>query len=83
MIDPIKLKRHSDENIKQWKLRICENYKEYGLSNWNEVAEVINKETGDKKGESAYRKWFTNFNEGRDYQKKLSLKETEQLLNLN
>ncbi|MDR0123157.1 hypothetical protein [Bacillus pumilus] len=71
MIDPIKLKRHSDENIKQWKLRICENYKEYGLSNWNEVAEVINKETGDKKGESAYRKWFTNFNEGRDYQKEV------------
>lgn len=49
MIDPIKLKRHSDENLKQWKLRICENYKEYGLSNWNEVAEVINKETGEKK----------------------------------
>lgn len=71
MIDPIKLKRHSDENLKQWKLRICENYKEYGLSNWNEVAEVINKETGDKKGESAYRKWFTNFNEGRDYQKEV------------
>ncbi|NOL36838.1 hypothetical protein [Bacillus safensis] len=71
MVDPIKLKRHSDENLKQWKLRICENYKEYGLSNWNEVAEVINKETGDKKGESAYRKWFTNFNEGRDYQKEV------------
>ncbi|MBW3699420.1 hypothetical protein C2U27_03920 [Bacillus aerophilus] len=71
MIDPIKLKRHSDENLKQWKLRICEKYKEYGLSNWNEVADVINKETGDKKGESAYRKWFTNFNEGRDYQKEV------------
>ncbi|MCP9283634.1 hypothetical protein [Bacillus safensis] len=71
MVDPIKLKRHSDENLKQWKLRICENYKEYGLSNWNEVADVINKETGDKKGESAYRKWFTNFNEGRDYQKEV------------
>ncbi|MEH7760086.1 hypothetical protein V7417_05135 [Bacillus pumilus] len=71
MVDPIKLKRHSDENLKQWKLRICENYKKYGLSNWNEVAEVINMETGDKKGESAYRKWFTNFNEGRDYQKEL------------
>ncbi|PCK17656.1 hypothetical protein CEY02_19665 [Bacillus pumilus] len=71
MVDPIKLKRHSDENLKQWKLRICENYKEYGLNNWNEVAEVINKETGDKKGESAYRKWFTNFNEGRDYQKEV------------
>ncbi|MEV9652441.1 hypothetical protein [Bacillus aerius] len=71
MIDPIKLKRHSDENLKQWKLRICENYKEYGLNNWNEVAEVINNETGDKKGESAYRKWFTNFNEGRDYQKEV------------
>ncbi|MBS4747522.1 hypothetical protein [Bacillus altitudinis] len=71
MIDPIKLKRHSDENLKQWKLRICENYKEYGISNWNEVAEVINKETGDRKGESAYRKWFTNFNEGRDYQKEV------------
>lgn len=71
MVDPIKLKRHSDENLKQWKLRICENYKELGLSNWNEVAEVINKETGDKKGESAYRKWFTNFNEGRDYQKEV------------
>ncbi|KIL12224.1 hypothetical protein B4127_1555 [Bacillus pumilus] len=82
MIDPIKLKRHSDENLKQWKLRICENYKEYGLSNWNEVADVINKETGDKKGESAYRKWFTNFNEGRDYQKEVVAEENGAIVEL-
>ncbi|MEK4049926.1 hypothetical protein [Bacillus sp. FSL K6-2839] len=82
MVDPIKLKRHSDENLKQWKLRICENYKEYGLSNWNEVAEVINKETGDKKGESAYRKWFTNFNEGRDYQKEVVAEENGAIVEL-
>ncbi|WP_255233928.1 hypothetical protein [Bacillus altitudinis] len=82
MIDPIKLKRHSDENLKQWKLRICEKYKEYGLSNWNEVADVINKETGDKKGESAYRKWFTNFNEGRDYQKEVVAEENGAIVEL-
>ena len=57
------INRGKDESIKQYKLRICRNREQYDLS-WQDVANLINKETGDSFGESKYRKWFTHYNEG-------------------
>lgn len=57
-------KRH--ESITDYKLRVCETKDALGLT-WEEVAKVINEETGDNFGESTYRKWFKSFSEGIDY----------------
>ncbi|WIT28023.1 hypothetical protein [Bacillus phage SPbetaL7] len=81
MIDPVQTKRHSDENLKEWKIRICSNKDIYNL-NWEEIKELINKETGESKGESAYRKWFNNFIEGVEYQKEKSAESNNSLLEL-
>lgn len=81
MIDPVQTKRHSDENLKEWKIRICSNKDIYNL-NWEEIKELINKETGESKGESAYRKWFNNFIEGVEYQRERSDESNNSLLEL-
>ncbi|MFT0803231.1 hypothetical protein VSK91_19520 [Bacillus swezeyi] len=81
MIDPIQTKRHPDENLKEWKIRICSNKDVYDL-NWEEIKELINKETGENKGESAYRKWFKNFIEGVEYQKEKSVDSNAALIEL-
>lgn len=81
MIDPIQTKRRPDENLKEWKIRICSNKDVYDL-NWEEIKELINKETGENKGESAYRKWFKNFIEGVEYQKEKSADSNAALIEL-
>jgi hypothetical protein len=57
------LVRLSDESIKDFKIRLCKNRELYNLT-WDELAEIINKETGDKFGESKYRKWWYAYSEG-------------------
>lgn len=57
------LKRRENENIKEYKVRLCLNKKEYNL-NWQQIADLINKETGDKSHRDRYRKWFDSYYEG-------------------
>ena len=60
------LNRKKKESIVDYKLRICENKDAYDLT-WEEVADLINQETGDTAGESKYRKWFKDFSDGLNY----------------
>lgn len=52
-----------NESIKDYKLRLFRNKKEYGLTD-KEIAYYINKETGNNYDESVYRKWFKPYQEG-------------------
>lgn len=63
MITLLNYKRQLDENIKQYKLRLFRNKNLYNL-NCEQIAELINKETGDNFGESVYRKWYPIYEEG-------------------
>lgn len=60
------LNRLSDESLLDYKIRICSNKSLLNLT-WIQVSEVLNKETGQNFGESAYRKWFQNFQDGLEY----------------
>lgn len=60
------VQRREGETLKDFKLRICKNKDVYNLK-WNEVASIINNESGDSFSESKYRKWYTAFNEGFEY----------------
>ena len=66
--------RATDETIKQFKIRLCENRELYGLT-WQGVADAINAETGDTLGESAYRKWWSSFNDGMRFAKEQKLSD--------
>lgn len=68
------LKRQENENLLEWKIRLCSRKDEYGLT-WDQIKNIINNETGDNFGESAYRKWFTNFKQGVEYAKSKNLNE--------
>lgn len=57
------LKRQPDENIRQYTIRLCRNKDEYDL-NWQDIADLINKETGDTYTESKYRKFWSAYSEG-------------------
>lgn len=57
------LSRKEDETLKQYQVRICTDKNKLGLS-WNEVAKILNQESGDSYGESKYRKWFCAYLEG-------------------
>lgn len=72
------LNRQSDESLVDYKIRICSNKALLNLT-WVQVAEVLNKETGQEFGESAYRKWFQNFNDGLEYATESSLGSNELL----
>jgi DNA repair exonuclease SbcCD nuclease subunit len=61
--------RYEDESVKQYILRLCRNKDLYRIS-WQDVAHLINDETGESWGESKYRKWFYAFQEG--YEEALS-----------
>ncbi|MFS0643693.1 hypothetical protein [Siminovitchia sp. 179-K 8D1 HS] len=61
------LERQQGESLKEYKIRLCENKQDYSLT-WDEVAALINQETGDSFGESTYRKWFSAFHEGQEYE---------------
>lgn len=60
------MKRKRSESIVDFKLRICDNKEALDLT-WDDIAEIINKETGDNFGEAKYRKWYRDFSEGIDY----------------
>ena len=60
------MKRKRSESIVDFKLRICDNKEALDLT-WDDIAEIINKETGDNFGEAKYRKWYKDFSEGIDY----------------
>lgn len=60
------LKRDVNESLLDFQIRICSNKTQYGLS-WEGVKDVLNKELGENFGESKYRKWFQNFQDGFDY----------------
>lgn len=57
------IQRKNGENIKKYKIRLCQNKELYNL-NWEQIAEVINKETGDKFTSDKYRKWWYSYSEG-------------------
>ena len=57
------LNRKPDENIKDYKIRLFRNKKEYNLTS-KEIAYYINKETGNNSDESVYRKWYKSYEEG-------------------
>jgi hypothetical protein len=58
--------KESNESIKDYKIRLCQNKDEYSLS-WQEVAELINGVTSENWGESKYRKWWYAFQDGLEY----------------
>ena len=60
-----KYKRQDNETIKDYKLRLFRNKDLYDL-NTEQIADLINAETGDNFSESAYRKWFKPYQEGYD-----------------
>lgn len=57
------IQRRQDETVKAYKLRLCRNKDLYEIT-WDTIASLINKETGDKFGESKYRKWYASYREG-------------------
>ncbi|MFB0831543.1 metallophosphoesterase [Brevibacillus laterosporus] len=60
---PNELKRKPNETIKAYKLRLGNTKHLYPI-NWNQIADLINKETGENFSESKYRKWFFPYMEG-------------------
>lgn len=58
-------KRYQDETEEQYIYRIGNARKENNLT-WEQVAEVINEELGESKGESAYRKRYKAMKDGYD-----------------
>lgn len=57
--------RRQNENFKEYRYRLYKNKDLYGLKN-DDIGDLLNKETGNKWDESAYRKAATNYIEGYD-----------------
>lgn len=72
-------KRRTDESLLEYEFRICDNRERYGLS-WNQVAEILNEERGQYFGESKYRKWYVNFNEGIEFVRSKNM-DSDEVLN--
>ena len=70
------LGRDKDESLTEYKIRICSEREQYGLT-WDEVAQILNEEFGDNYGESKYRKWWYAFNEGMNYITSLEAERNE------
>ena len=62
------LKKKSDESLKEYKYRLCENKDIYDLK-WQEIADLINGESGDELSSSVYRKWWYAFKDGLEFAK--------------
>lgn len=61
--------RTNNESFDAYASRLYRNAKEYGI-NCEDIAKLLNKESGEPaKGESAFRKYYTAFNRGRDYER--------------
>ena len=63
--------RHDCESFDDYALRLYANKNTYGLTCWG-VANLLNKESGLNKQESAWRKFYTAVKYGIEYQKKKS-----------
>ena len=69
-------KRREDEDILEYKIRLGENKDLYNLS-WEEIKDLLNFETGQNYGESAYRKSITNMLIGVEYQRSKSISNSD------
>jgi len=56
--------RQDDESVKTYKIRLFENKELYSLTS-QQIADLINKESGDNFSESTYRKWYKAYAEGK------------------
>lgn len=70
------LGKDRDETLLEYKIRICSERERLGLT-WDEVANILNEETGENFGESKYRKWWYAFNEGMNYIRELEVERQE------
>ena len=52
-----------NETLKDYKIRLCKNKEVYDLT-FEEIANLINKESGESKSESFYRRWWNGYKEG-------------------
>ena len=57
------IQKLSDESIKEYKIRLCRNKSEYGIT-FDDIANLVNRETGETKSESYFRRWWNGYNEG-------------------
>jgi hypothetical protein len=57
------INRKQDETVKSYKIRLFKNKDLYDINSQN-IADLINKETGDTFNESTYRKWYRSYSEG-------------------
>jgi hypothetical protein len=73
---PSDLKKVGSETIKDFKIRICSNKDIYSLT-WEEIKDLINKQTGDSYGESTYRKWWAAFSDGLELGKSSTINDDE------
>lgn len=69
-------KKHDSESLVDYKIRICSNKTLLNLT-WIQVSVLLNAETGQNFGESAYRKWFQNFNDGLEYATESNMESNE------
>lgn len=60
--------RQEQESYYDYFVRLSENKAAYGLS-WPQIAELLNQENGNNFGECTYRKFFTAFQAGREYER--------------
>ena len=51
------------ESVKDYKIRLCSNKDLYGIS-FQKITELVNKESGESKSESTYRRWWQAYKEG-------------------
>ena len=56
--------KHDNESIHEYKIRLFSNKDLYNLKS-QEIADLINKESGKTQGESSYRKWYRAYAEGK------------------
>lgn len=55
--------KRENESVKAYKIRLFKNKDLYGLTS-QQIADLINKESGDNYCESTYRKWYAAYSEG-------------------
>ena len=70
--------RLAEESLDTYALRLYDNKSEYNIDS-QEIADLLNKETGKNFGESAWRKKYANVKRGIEYAKKNFLNSSEEL----
>lgn len=76
------LEIRDNESIKDYKLRLFRNKKEYGITS-KEIAYYINKANNCNSDESVYRKWFKAYQEGFDDGLNINKDKYNEDINLN